>query len=361
MHEEYITQGEQTYIGKVDTLYAVGGYKRIQLGWKLNIDPRISTCIITWIGNDNPIEIPVDRSVEFMNKIIDLPEGKYIFSIVTKSSTGKESLPQTISGEVYGDKYQSRLPQRGINSITATPEGATISWASEEGCIKTKLTYNNKENKKVELMVPDTESSSLIPDFVPGSEFTITSFYEPEKGALDYIESVEKVLKFPSFYIISKEDWDNKYLANHQYLDRSTWTAEASTEELGGEGPVNGRIATVLDNNPGTFWHSAWKNASPTLPHIINIDMQEAKDITAVEVARRVNNKDLKTISFSASLDNNNWETLGEIKFPNNPSTNAIVLLLVNKYKCRYIKGSVTESYNAPHASISEIKFTTSK
>ena len=128
-----------------------------------------------------------------------LPEGKYIFKIIVRGLSGKVSLPQTISGESYGEIYQNSLPQRSIGSMTATSERITINWLSEEGCIGVQMKYVNKDGNMKEIFVSDKEETTYIDDFVPGGEFEIVSQYKPEINAYDIISSLPTKMKFPSF------------------------------------------------------------------------------------------------------------------------------------------------------------------
>ena len=366
VHKEYLAMGEETYIGRADSLQANGGFKRIELKWMLNADPRISKCIITWEGNDKPIEIPIDHYTEgYLSKIIDMPEGKYIFTMYTVSESGKKSLTQTVSGEVYGDKYQARLSQKGIQSIIADPKGATINWLPEEGCIGVNLSYVNKDGVTKKLDVAGDAVTTVIEDFVIGSKLSMSSLYKPEENAIDEIKSLESSVDFPKYYTVSKADWDKLYRDDYAEVSRTGWTAEANTEELEGEGAVNGRAQTILDGKYDTFWHSKWQNASPVLPHIIIIDMQQQQDIISVELARRQhpdgNNTDLKTVVFSISNDKQTWTDFGELVFPKAADPNAKIVLLGKAINGRYIRVMVTESNNPPQASIAEVMFRTTK
>jgi hypothetical protein len=362
-HEKYLKMGEETYVGKADSLQANGGFNRVELKWKLNVDPKISKCVITWNGCLQPVEVAVDRPGSVMSKIIDIAEGKYIFKIVVKSDSGKESLAQTVSGESYGSSYQGRLAQKGIISIQATPVGATINWLQEESCVGVNLSYTDKGGAKKEIFVAGDATSTLIEDFVPGSEFTMTSLFKPEKDAIDNIASLPKTIAFPAYYIISKTDWDQTYHKNYTDVSRTGWTVEATTEERGGEGAVNGYVTALLDGDLATFWHSAWKNGidgviNPPLPHLITLDMQASQDIISIELARRTNNKDTKTVVFSISNDKVDWKELGVLDFPNAVTPNAMILLLPDNVKGRYIRAAVTGSNNGVNASIAEIMFT---
>ena len=358
-HEEYLT-AEEVYIGLADSLQANGGFKRVELKWILNADPRIKECEITWNGCEAPVLVDASNAIpgEYMSKIVDVPEGKYIFKIVVKGQSGKESLSQTISGESYGDVYQSRLPQRSISSMTATPEKVTINWLPEENCVGVKVRYVKNEDDNKEMLVTEEEELTYISDFVPGGEFELVSLYKPEANAYDIIESLPTKRIFPSFYEISKSEWDGGMHALYQDLDRTGWTVEANTEELEGEGAVNGHATALLDGDLSTFWHSQWQGDKPTLPHVIIFDMQKENTISSIELARRANNRDTKKVVFSISSDKNNWISLGELSFPNDPNPNAKILLLGKAVKGRYVRLVVTDSNNAPHASIAEVLFT---
>lgn len=366
-HEKYLLEGEETYIGMPDTLIAHGGYKRVELKWKLNADSRISKSVITWNGCTNPVEVPVDRSKEFMSTILTLDEGKYNFQLVNVSETMKESLPQIVSGEVYGDTYQARLPQRGVNSMSADPTGVIINWATEEGCIETVVTYTNKDGQKKTVTVGEDESTTLIPDFVLGSKFFVASKFKPEEYAIDNVTSLEGSVSFPSYYIVSKENWDNIYHKNYVDVDRTGWMVEASTEEMTGEvsaaKPHNGQAVSMIDGDLSTFWHSQWngEGKNPPLPHIITMDMQQIQDIISVELVRRAGNADTKTVAFSISNDKENWIELGQLDFPNSTAPNAMVLLLGEPVSGRYFRTMVTASNNSVNASIGEIMFTSGR
>lgn len=361
-HEKYLKMGEEVYIGLADSLQANGGFKRVELKWKLNADPRIDKCVISWNGCEEPVEVKADRTNDFMSKIIDIPEGKYIFSIIVKSATGKESLPKTISGESYGDKYQSRLPQRGINSMLATPGGVTIYWASEEYNVGVNLYYTSKDGVRRTIHIKPTDQSTFIEDFVPGGELILVTLFKPELHAIDEIESLPLSIFFPAYFTLSKSEWDNTYHSQYVDVDRSGWTIEATTEEQGGEGAVSGYATAVFDGNLATYWHSQWSGgASSPLPHLLTIDMGQEQDIVSVELARRKNNKDTKDVMLSISRDKEQWTELGILNFPNDNNPNAKILLLPQPVQGRYIRASVTGSNNGTNASIAEIMFTSNK
>lgn len=365
IHEKYLEMGEETYLGAVQDLNAYSGFNRIKLEWYLNADPRISSCVITWEGGEKPVEVPVPENrvvKDPMSTIINLPEGKYIFNMITRSDTGKESLVRTIAGEVYGSNYQAGLSAQGINSMSATLTGVTINWTSAERCIETKLTYTNNEGIEKTVTQPEGEMTLILPDAVLDTQFKLVSKYSLPDNAIDDVLTTEKVMSFPAYYTVSKEEWGEIH-SQYENIDRTGWGVEANTEELTGEGAVNGHKEALIDGDLNTFWHSQWdgEGKNPPLPHIITFDMQHTQDIISIELARRNNNLDLKSVVFSISDDKENWTELGKLDFPNDKVPNAQVLLLPKAASGRYFRTTVTDSNNGVNASIAEIMFTKGK
>lgn len=369
IHEKYLAMGEETYLGIPSDLEANTGFNRIQLKWKLNADPRISKCIITWgEGSEDSVEIPIpeNRNVDdYIETILNLPEGRYIFNIASYSDTGKQSLVQTISGEVYGQNYQDGLYAQAITSITADLEAFTIQWASTEGCLKTEMTYTTVDGEKKTLTVLPDETETRITDAELSTTFTFRSYYQPE-SVIDVISTNLNEMTFPAYRTALLADWD---AVRSQYTELEVgedWVVTANTEELTGEGAINGHKECIIDGDINTFWHSEWWNsARPPLPHELIIDMQKTQTIQTIELYRRiqsgVSNKDLKTALFYISDDNENWTEVGEMNFPNADTPIAKTILLPEAVEGRYFRILVTDSNNGVNASIGEIKFTIGK
>lgn len=362
IHQKYLDEGEDVYIGYPDIVAANGGYGRVQLVWKLNADPKIDECCIYWNERKDSITVAPNRTDSVMKQIIPLTEGKYILEMVNKSNKGYRSLVKTVSVESYGREYQNSLYNRIVTDQAATPENVTLTWSLEEGCVGVNMKYTNKSNQQKEVFIEGEQTTLVIDDYKPGGSFTYSSLFVPEVGAIDTIPANEVTAQFPSFYILSKEVWEADYHADYADIDRTGWTTDASTEELTGEGAVNGRAATLLDGNLDTFWHSQWSNsAKPPMPHRLDFDMKESKTITSIELARRKSNKDTKKVVFYISEDNTNWTEAGSLSYPNDANPNSKVVMYPNTIKGRYLRLMVTESNNGVNASLSELKLTTTK
>lgn len=361
--EEYLDRGEINYIGSPDSVTCYGGRGRINLQWKVGKDVRIEQCKILWNMRTDSIIYPIDRSKlanGFVSLELPMEEGQYVFDLIQMGTNGDPSVPVEIVGNSYGEKYQSTLIPRTVRSVTVENTLATLTLGSTESSEYSEVTYVNNEDEVITIRVEPNESSLLIEDYVYGGEITVKTYYKPEVNSIDIFE-LEAKGRFPTFFALSKDDWENDYHSNYLDLDRSSWTIEASTEELNGETPPNGPVSNLLDGDPNTFWHSKWQGGGPALPHRIDIDMQEVKNLTSVEVARRINSNYVKKVLFYTSTDGVDWTESGNLDFPDDSAVNARIVVFPEPVKGRYFRLVITESYNSYHANLSEIMFTTTK
>lgn len=363
IHQKYLDEGEDVYIGYPNILTAHGGYERVQLVWKINADPKIDECCIYWNNRQDSLTVAPDRTDTVMRQIVPLPEGKYILEMVNKSQSGYRSLVSTISTESYGEAYREQLFNRVVTEQVATPRDITLTWSLEEGCVGTYMKYKNNKGEQKEVFIEGEQTTLKLDDYVLGGSFTYSSLYLPEIGAIDTIATKEDTGEFPNpeAFVLSKEEWETNYHADYMDLDRGSWTVTANTEELKGEAYPNGPVGNILDGDFGTHWHSQWQGDTPTLPHQIDIDMQEEQTITTIELARRNGNRDTKKVVFYISSNGTDWTKISELEYPNDSAVNSKVLMYQSPVKGRYLRLMVTESHNAPHASLAEILLTTSK
>lgn len=100
-------------------------------------------------------------------------------------------------------------------------------------------------------------------------------------------------------------------------FDRTTWTAEACSEETSGEGDT-GRIADVLDSNHDNFWHTSWQSGPfcnhPGENHYAIFDTKEERLFTQIGIVQR-NNNDwgfcVQNYEVFVSSDKQNWVSAG--------------------------------------------------
>ncbi|MFD1616280.1 DUF4998 domain-containing protein [Gelatiniphilus marinus] len=109
-------------------------------------------------------------------------------------------------------------------------------------------------------------------------------------------------------------------------LDNSNWSiVDFSTEEAGGEGPVNGYATAAIDGDTATFWHSNWSTGS-AFPHHLTIDLGEEKGISGFEVfTRSGDNRGATAHEFWVSSDNVTFTQVATLNAPIDVNNGAIV------------------------------------
>lgn len=342
MHEEYL-DGEVIYLGKVDSVNVFPGKERVLIKWKLNADPKITECKIYWNNRRDSSVINIDRMTGdpfYMQEYINLPEGEYTFEFVTGDKEGNKSLTVYKAGRVYGEIYSSNLRGRPINKINAVSDSLEISWGYIENSVGVVLNYLDQSGKQSTLNISPDDDVTVIKDYMLGGAFNYQTLYMPDTTAIDVFHSKPIYDHFPKYIKMNTAEWE---------------VIEVSSEEAGGEGPVNGYASALLDGNLNTFWHSKWAGAALPLPHTLVIDMKNQLGVASIDLWRRNNNKDTKAVKFELSEDNSSWTELGELDFPNSPNPGNKVLELSELKTGRYLKLIVTESNNAPHASIADV------
>lgn len=99
-------------------------------------------------------------------------------------------------------------------------------------------------------------------------------------------------------------------------IDRSTWTAEANTEETSGEPSPNGFVNCVLDGDPTTYWHSQWSGGNVNPPYEITIDTHDNDThITSIGLLRRSTYLNVLSGDFYTSSDKVNWTKVGSFEY----------------------------------------------
>lgn len=136
-------------------------------------------------------------------------------------------------------------------------------------------------------------------------------------------------------------------------LDRTGWTAEANTEELQGEGAINGRAGCVLDGDLKTFWHSIWNNGQHyDLPHEVIIDAKKEYTFTQFALVQREGSNYVKGGKLQVSSDKVHWETVGNFILKQESGSQ---IFGITSTKGRYFKVQINESYQGTNSALAEV------
>lgn len=196
VHQQYLDEGEQTYLGKPVVQMVQGGKERVQVVWKLNADPKIKTCCIYWNDRSDSLVVPPNYTDTVMRQIIPLEEGSYVFELMTKGDNGLTSLTSVTSGKSYGTNYQMGLYNVLLTNQSKTDDGLLMTWSIENGCVFSELEYVNNSGEKKKTRFAGDETNLVLDDYMPGGDFILQSYYLPEEFSIDTIPAISQTLKF---------------------------------------------------------------------------------------------------------------------------------------------------------------------
>lgn len=339
INQKYLDQGERIYIGIPDSLTVNPGNQRAIVSWKIDADPKLKDCVISW-GTGDSIVFPIERTSNnpqwLEGEIKNLPEKSLIFTAYTRDIYGNTSIRKEKSQMIYGPNYIAQQGARKISNIMVySADKLEMTWYTLDNCVGVNMHYMNRNNQMVDLFIGALQTEVTLTDFVLGGKFTYETLYKPEANSIDTFETTSREGEFPSYFTYDRSEWD-------------ITASDYSTQE-------GGKPEVLLDDDYNTYWHSNYKPVHQ-LPHVITIDMKQENSIIEVQIYKRLDNTDCKKIEISTSLDNEEYTPVGIIEYDKTAKPNGKSLILDSFVKARYIKCNITESYRTPHTSLSEIK-----
>jgi hypothetical protein len=219
------------------------------------------------------------------------------------------------------------LESLSFNSVLG---GVKANWSNPDGTdIVLSFEYTAASNAKTQTV----ESSDS------DGEYTISGMDSGEQNIAVTIADVYGNSFGPKIFVVSPQ-------AASQ-LDKTAWTIiDFSSEEAGGEGPINGYVTAAIDGDINTFWHTTWSTGSPDYPHHFTVDMGAEKTIASFEVFRRQNNGNGQTKhQFLVSNDGVTWTDLGTFDM-NSGSNEGQIFPMSDNPTARYFKYVATEGPN---------------
>jgi len=180
LHDKYLQNGENLYVGKVDSFHIYGGQNRAKF--------------VVWVGDYRSVNIIVTRMdtsltynfmlsetnrVDSMVFYIDnLKEGTNVLNWNAFSADGKiKSIPQGTSVTAWGDRFESFLTNRKIVSLTysAILKRYRINWDANNVKEPTFSTYAiGHEVNYITKSLNDTIVQTMYPAATLSTPGTIT-------------------------------------------------------------------------------------------------------------------------------------------------------------------------------------------
>ena len=268
MHQEYLDEGEIIYAAQLDSVEPASGHNRVEFEM-FALSQRIEKVRIYWNELNDSLDVMINNETGVFKQIIsDLPEGEYIFQLVSIDKYGNKSLKYEVSTQAFGDIYISGLINRTIDHMEYLGEDLVIQWKTISNTLGTSFYYKNSEGDTSSVFIQPTENTITISDFKSDGNYWFNTLYKPTENAVDTFETELTSGVFPHFV---------KYVE----CDKSLFTAMALPNDLGRLGwDDNERMERLWDGSVGPqgypwVFHS---DGAAALPGVITFDMGQVYD-----------------------------------------------------------------------------------
>ncbi|MBT2561789.1 DUF5013 domain-containing protein [Pedobacter sp. ISL-68] len=246
-YKKFTETGEISYTGKLDSVKVMSGNNRVYIRGLFLADPKVTQCKIFWNNKADSVVIPVKKKypIDTLKYFVEnVKEGVQNFEIYTYDGVGNKSIPVYKTGRSYGQRYQSSLFNRPIESAFTDASGLTkITWQGMDrltGVFATEVEYTNLSNviKKIRAKIDETTTS--ISDIKPGTTLRYRTLFLPDTVSIDTFSTAFQTQRvgadITSTYFKNK---GNPFLAaasGGRWRNIADWTVTANIKNHGGLG-----------------------------------------------------------------------------------------------------------------------------
>jgi hypothetical protein len=203
--KKYIKGGEIVYTGKIDSVKVFSGKNRVFVQGVITSDPKVSELRVYWNLKQDSVVVPIviTSGIDTVSTYIDdLEENIYNFEFLTFDNQGNKSVSQSVTAEVYGDRYSSSLINRPI--VNAVPEGNNLSvnfadMDRSTGVIGSELIYSSTDGSEKNVFIEIDSFSIDFVDYQSATAFNYRTLFVPEETAIDtFYTAFESVIPKPT-------------------------------------------------------------------------------------------------------------------------------------------------------------------
>ncbi len=338
-YKKFIVPGGLVYPGKATSAKAYSGLHRIKIAWLRGSDPNVTKARIFWDNYADSVEIKIPPTGDIISYTVEnLEERPYSFVVKTYDAAGRVSIPVELFGNSYGDRYQTGLLSRPVNTSEVDLSNTlTIVWRNANitgGAYATDVKYTDQSGHTILKRFRTTQSSSTIPSFTFGSTYQYRTVYVPDTLSIDtfYTEFIPQ-------RIASK-------------LSKANWIATADSYAVTSQLP-NGAPQKAIDDDINTFWHTHHTPAPvPPFPHWLAVDMKTTYNVTRVELTCRPGVTNTFTaFTMQGSNNGTDWTSYDSFTLAQQDPTQSFIL--TGTPLMRYIRIYATAGPNA-YANLAE-------
>jgi len=258
-YKEFLVPNGLVYPQRADSLKIYSGVNKVRITWFKAKDPTVAKARIYWNNYTDSTNVSIPANNEIVSvDITNLDENTYTFYVITYDDEGNMSIPSEITGAVFGNSYITGLAVRPI--LSETVDGANvwkINWGSANvsgGAVAIEIEYQKSDATKKTVTIPASESSTIISDAAPGTEYRYRTLYFVQDKFMEtlYTDYVTRTVstKFEEVPI-PHDRFRNAALPGDYY----TPYAAAYVLENAWNGNISGIYASALITPPKTPQH----------------------------------------------------------------------------------------------------------
>jgi hypothetical protein len=192
LHDKYLRDGETVYIAIFDSFYVNSGYNAVEVRYWLS-DPKAKHIAIYWNLKQDSIKRDIHVTTDDNPGTVlieNLEEGNISFEMYNYDADYEDRsivMQRTVS--VYGDFYKSNLSNRVIKDYlyNRADKTLTINWVSAvyENAVSTEIKYLTATGIEKDVVIPVTETQTILTDVMELSIFEYRTLYKPEETCID--------------------------------------------------------------------------------------------------------------------------------------------------------------------------------
>lgn len=234
VYKEFISDGPAKYVGKAENVQVFPGFGRVKIVWSPFIDNRVSSATIYWDNRTCSQENAIDPSKPTEIYVDNLSEGPHIFEIITHSAAGNNSVPVSVSCNVYGESFMSITDESDIISAVLDYKGEVqlrIRHSSSYYYKMLEMVYLGIDGSRKKVFAYPGELGIVLDD-CGTSDISYRSVFLPDDVCIDSLYSHIKTIK-PEGVALEIETELDETMMSFIKGDTVSFAAGTNFEEVG--------------------------------------------------------------------------------------------------------------------------------
>ena len=327
---KFLDIGEISYVGRMDSVIALGGNGRAIIVAKNTYLRTATKCIVKWVdfqgaSSEKTFEIKDYVTGNYTRMPIEgLPEGDYDFYIYNVDDWGNKSLTVECHGSSYGKEYARIQPKIAVTAITVDDSNtAQITMSTSKMAVKFRLTYQGDNAEEKTLDVNGTGGKLMIPNWgdYENLQLKVTTYILPkDKLGVDTLV-LQEVTQTAKQTVI---DFD---------VDKSRIVPMALTKNDDPGNSYSGKgIAALFDNADTECW-----GANISAPGHFCFDLGTKAYLSGASIVGRLDYPGWDVVKFEVwgreSLDDGKYGTTGYYIMASSQAANFVTEATTRKWK----------------------------